>query len=492
MSALPEEAVQSVSGLIGRLRGCLEKNFAFVMVRGEITDLSRAPSGHIYFSLKDSANQIKCAWFNSKQLGAGQLFDPLTGEVFENPRPDIRKFLRNGTEAICAGTITFYGAGGICQLSVDFMELAGDGALAQAFEEMKKRLAAAGYFETSHKRPLPANPVKVALITSPHGAAIHDFLEISQTRGLSATIRLFPTPVQGAGAAKKIASVLKEASLQQWAEVIVLIRGGGSLEDLWAFNEEIVCQAIYDSAIPVLTGIGHEIDVSLADLTADVRAATPSHAAQLLWQPREEIWQKLDGLSLQLANLTSNLVSSRQIAWERQQKLLELLSPGKRLKERKSRLAELNSRLDREFTRFLELKNHTAATLEKLLGKFSPAQILAISETKEKLLEKNLRSSFSNLAHKSAAKLRNCTASLQQNYKLMLAAFDSQLNLLEHSLAKLNPEAPFKRGYALLMQNGKPVYSADQCKPGQIIEAHLVDGVLTTKIEKINLIKDDK
>ena len=294
-----QDGILTVRALTEQLRRSLEGRFPFVWVRGEVSNLSRPGSGHIYFSLKDQDAQLQCVWFRGQQRQAeqGRAFDPLTGEVFDTPRPSPLELLRNGLDLLCAGRVSVYAPRGQYQLLVELVQPTGQGLLAQAFEERKRKLAEAGYFSQERKRPLPWNPQRVALITSPSGAAIHDFLELARNRGCGAEIRLFPASVQGEEAAPEIIRALDEINARGWAQVIVLIRGGGSLEDLWAFNEEAVAEAVFCSRLPVLAGIGHEVDVTLADLTADLRAATPSHAAQLLWPLRAELRQRLDEAS---------------------------------------------------------------------------------------------------------------------------------------------------------------------------------------------------
>uniref|UniRef100_UPI003AB27717 exodeoxyribonuclease VII large subunit n=1 Tax=Desulfovibrio sp. TaxID=885 RepID=UPI003AB27717 len=321
-----QERILSVTELTDRMRRTLEGAFPFVWVRGEIGELSFPGSGHIYFTLKDAGAQLQCVWFRDRQI-RGRNFDPLTGEIFAEPRPDPVRLLRQGSELFCAGQISVYGPRGRYQLIVELVQAGGQGLLAQAFEERKQALAARGFFAAERKRPLPASPSRVALVTSPAGAAIHDFMELASVRGLGAEVRLFPVRVQGEGAAGQICRALDEINRQGWAQVAVIIRGGGSLEDLWCFNEEEVATAIFSSKIPVLAGIGHEVDVTLADMTADVRAATPSHAAQLLWPLRREYWQRLDELSLALERARQGWLQRQEDRLQRCERGLRLCSP---------------------------------------------------------------------------------------------------------------------------------------------------------------------
>ena len=211
-----QDGILTVRALTEQLRRSLEGRFPFVWVRGEVSNLSRPGSGHIYFSLKDQDAQLQCVWFRGQQRQAeqGQAFDPLTGEVFDTPRPSPLELLRNGLDLLCAGRISVYAPRGQYQLLVELVQPTGQGLLAQAFEERKRKLAEAGYFAQERKRPLPWNPQRVALITSPSGAAIHDFLELAQNRGCGAEIRLFPASVQGEEAAPEIIRALDEINAQ--------------------------------------------------------------------------------------------------------------------------------------------------------------------------------------------------------------------------------------------------------------------------------------
>ncbi|MBD5641477.1 MAG: exodeoxyribonuclease VII large subunit, partial [Desulfovibrio sp.] len=352
------DSIFTVSGLTEILRETLERRVPFVWVRGEITKLSRPQSGHIYFSLKDSRSQLACVWFSARQSPGGEKFDPLTGEVFEEPRKPLAGDLRNGMEILCAGSIGVYAPRGQYQLLVELAQPVGAGELALQFERLKRKLEAAGFFAGERKRALPVNPVRIALVTSSGGAAIHDFLELAQSRGISSTVRLFPVPVQGAEAAARIAQAIRQINSQGWAQVIVLIRGGGSLEDLWAFNEEIVAQAIFTSRLPVLAGIGHEVDFTLADLTADVRAATPSHAAQLLWPERAELWQRLDESEAALTRAIFARLERAESGFARLAQALNWLSPMGRLERLQAWLTPLAEKLEREIR--LLLAGHEA------------------------------------------------------------------------------------------------------------------------------------
>lgn len=431
------ETILTVSALTEILRDALEKRLPFVWVRGEITNFSRAASGHLYFTLKDERSQLACVWFAGKQRQGNGNFDPLTGEVYDRPRPSVASLLRNGLMLLCAGSLGVYAARGHYQLVVDLAQLDGEGNLALEFEALKAKLAAAGYFDLERKRPLPANPPRVAVIASPHGAAIHDFLELAANRGSGATIRIYPAPAQGNDAAPKIRAALALINSGGWADAIAIIRGGGSLEDLWAFNDEALAKAIYESRLPVVAGIGHEVDFTLADLTADARAATPSHAAQLLWPLRSELWQRLD---------------------------------------------EMNAKLERPLGSKLEKAEHTLAALDKALLWFSPGQKLERLATGiDASLERLLKSALFSIESKSAS-LQHATARFQMAGDNYLADKLRQYERLAARLDALNPVAPLKRGYSFLYDKSGPISSIAQVSRGEKIMAALADGELSLTV----------
>jgi exodeoxyribonuclease VII large subunit len=433
-----------VRELTERLRENLEGAFPFVWVRGEVTNLTRPGSGHVYFSLKDRDAQIQCVWFLQQQrrAGRGRDFDPLTGEVYADPRPSPLDALRNGATMLCAGRVSLYAARGQCQLVVELLQDEGRGALALAFEERRRRLAELGYFAVERKRLLPYDAKRVALITSATGAAIHDFLTLGAQRGGGAQIRLFPTAVQGGAAAAEIAAALHCASAQGWAQVIVLIRGGGSLEDLWPFNEEAVAEAVFRSPIPVLAGIGHEVDVTLADMTADARAATPSHAAQLLWPPRAELAQRLDDARGALRRVAASRLAGMERVLQERTRALHWLSPLRFL-------ARLRERLER-----------TLSALERTLPR----------------------------------RLADAQRRLVQKRNMLRAHLLRSLERREHALARLtlavektSPLAPLKKGYALVSTaNGDILRSVRQIAPGHEVHVRLDDGRLSAVVSAVS------
>ena len=322
----PERRIFTVSDLTVRIRDLLSKNFTDIFVQGEISNCRPAASGHIYFTLKDERAQVRCVFF--KQQQRGMKFRP-----------------EDGVSVMVRGSISVYEARGEYQIYVESLEPVGRGALQLAFEQLKKRLAEEGLFDAGRKKPLPLLPSRIGLITSPTGAAVRDVVRILRRRFPNVHLTLYPVRVQGEGAAAEIVDALRYFSKKRAADVILLVRGGGSLEDLWSFNEEIVAREIAASAIPVITGVGHETDFTIADFVADVRASTPSAAAELVVQTRREF----DKHVADLRGTAESLVRYRLLELSR--RVHELAGrrgfrrPLDLLRQRRQRADELTSRL---------------------------------------------------------------------------------------------------------------------------------------------------
>src|SRR5437588_1823105 len=274
---MPDRKTWTVSELTGKIRDLLAKNFTDISVQGEISNCREAQSGHIYFTLKDDRAQVRCVYFKQQQRGI-------------KFRPE------DGLQITVRGSISVYEQRGEYQIYIEKIDLVGQGALQLAFEQLKKRLEAEGLFDAKHKKPLPVLPSRIGLITSPKGAAVRDVVRILRRRFPNVCLALFPVRVQGEGSAQEIAKAIKFFNLQKTVDVLIVGRGGGSIEDLWAFNEEIVARAIFESKIPVISGVGHETDFTIADFVADVRASTPSAAAEIVVQTRREFDQHVKSL----------------------------------------------------------------------------------------------------------------------------------------------------------------------------------------------------
>ena len=314
----------SVSRLVGLIKDVVEENFMQVLILGEIANFSAPASGHFYLSLKDDNAQLRAVMFRTQNR-------------LLRFRPE------NGMQVLCAGRVSLYSQRGELQVVVDHMEPQGQGALQVAFEQLKARLAAEGLFDAARKRPLPTFPRTIGVVTSATGAAIHDILQVLRRRGAGVRVLLRPVRVQGDGAALEIAEAIADLNLHGQADVLIVGRGGGSTEDLWAFNEEPVARAVYASRIPVISAVGHEVDVSIGDLVADLRAPTPSAAAEMVAKGREELERHVDHL---LLRLTGPMQSRLVVLRERLNGLRRRLrSPQERLRQGGRQLVDLQRRL---------------------------------------------------------------------------------------------------------------------------------------------------
>ncbi len=296
----------TVSGLVALLQEVVETNFVTVTVEGEISNFAAPASGHWYFTLKDSGSQLR-------------------GVMFRSQNRLVDNAPRDGMQVVCSGTVTVYVARGEMQLVVNSLTHGGQGQLQAAFETLKEKLAGEGLFALDRKRTLPTFPQSVGIVTSATGAAIHDILNVLQRRAPDVRLLLKPVRVQGDGAAEEIAKAIKELNQYGGLDVLIVGRGGGSLEDLWAFNEEVVARAIAGSEVPVISAVGHETDFTIADLVADLRAPTPSAAAELVAKNRQELEAHLDHLIIRLQSRIDqslDLVAERLAGFEGRLKLI--------------------------------------------------------------------------------------------------------------------------------------------------------------------------
>lgn len=457
--------IYSVGELTALIKTRFEENFPFVWVRGQVSNLARPSSGHLYFTLKDKDACLNVVWFKGSQRGGAGGHDPLTGEVFgggfESGTQRLSRVLENGQEILCGGSLTVYPPRGSYQLIAQLVQDVGLGKLYLEFEALKKALTEKGYFDAQRKRPLPGQVRRVVVVTAATGAAIHDFIKIARTRGLRSEIRLYPSLVQGNEAPESIAGAMQLALRDNWAQVLVLIRGGGSLEDLWAFNTEPVAQAVYESPIPVLAGIGHEVDVSITDMVADVRAATPSHAAQLLWPERQRMVQDVDTAEMSLRTAWERWLRSIERELEALQKSLSLLSPKGRLDRAMERTEDLAPRLQRAAKSYFSGRSLLLERLsERLQRSFGP-EVIQERSMRLELLSGRLRHAGENL-------------------------FTQRTQLLEHQALKLdslNPMLPLERGYSLVRrQDGSIVRDARGLAAGDLLDIRLAHGTAEARV----------
>lgn len=351
--------VLSVAGLTAQIKSALQTDFGSVWVEGELSDVTRPQSGHIYFTLKDADAQIRAVMWRS------------TAE-------QLRFRLEDGMQVICGGGLDVYPPRGTYQLVVRKLEPQGVGALQLALKQLQQRLAAEGLFDRRYKKPLPRFPRRIAFITSPTGAAVRDFLEVLRDRWVGADLLVIPTRVQGEGAAREIALAIAAAHrLRLRPDVLVVGRGGGSIEDLWCFNEEPVVRAIFAAEIPVISAVGHEIDVTLADLVADVRALTPTDAGQLVAPATEELLVALRNLRQRLAQALRHRAAEARARWQALAENRVFRRPLDAIHERQRRMDELEIRLQRAAQRRLEAARDQLASSASRLEALSPLAVLA-------------------------------------------------------------------------------------------------------------------
>ncbi|MFZ4791917.1 MAG: exodeoxyribonuclease VII large subunit [Candidatus Competibacteraceae bacterium] len=353
----PTRTVYTVSRLNQEARYLLEDVFPTLWVQGEVSNLSRPGSGHLYFSLKDASAQLRCALFQNRAL----LF---------------RDCPRNGQQVLARGRVSLYESRGEFQLIVEFIEEAGAGALRQAYDALRLRLEQEGLFASSRKKPLPRFPHRIGVITSPTGAALRDVLTTLRRRCPQTPVLLYPVPVQGDGAAERIAAAIRLASKRRECAVLLLVRGGGALEDLQAFNAESVARAIADCAIPLVSGVGHETDVTIADFAADLRAATPTAAAELASPDRQDGLRQLQALDERLAGALRRRLENQQQRLEQLAQRLTRQHPQRRVRDRAQRLDELEQRLRQALRRRLHTAARSLRQMSERLHTLSPLATL--------------------------------------------------------------------------------------------------------------------
>ena len=440
---LDREAL-SVSQLNNRARLLLEDVFAQVWVEGEISNLAKPASGHLYFTLKDSQAQVRCA-------------------LFRQNAARVRQALRDGLAVRVRGKVSLFEGRGDYQLILDTVEPAGDGALRLAFEALKEKLSAEGLFASERKRALPAHPQRIGIVSSPTGAVIRDIISVFRRRAPQVALTLIPTAVQGREATAQIVRALQLADRAGF-DAIILARGGGSLEDLWCFNEEAVARAVADCVTPIVSAVGHETDVSISDFVADVRAPTPSAAAELLAPDSSDLQRRLDSLSRRLALSLRTRLSREQLRLDGLARRLR--HPGERLRQQAQRLDDLDMRLRRAFAQQSTSRQERLARLEGRLHAQHPGRALAL-----------LRQRLDSLGER-----------LPRAIELQLRQQRRQLENLAQTLHIVSPLATLGRGYSILLdERGQAVRSAAQTRPGQRLKARLGEGELDVRVEDNHL-----
>lgn len=427
-------------------RDLLEGAFAQVWVQGEISNFSRPGSGHLYFTLKDERAQVRCALFKQKAMY-------------------LRFAPRDGLQVLVRGRLTVYEARGEYQLVLEHMEEAGEGALRIAFEALKSRLAAEGLFAAERKRALPRFIRHLGLITSSRGAAVRDVLSVLSRRFPMLDVDVLPVAVQGQGAAAEIREMLLKAASCGHYDALLITRGGGSLEDLWAFNDEALVRAIVASPVPVVSAVGHEIDFSLADFAADLRAATPSAAAELLVPERTDLLAQATHLRRRLDAAISRQHAGLAQRSDQAGLRLQALRPQLRLERGRHRLALLHVRLDAALQGGLNLRMETLRHCAQTLQRQHPRERLAALRHRAAMLEQRLGSTLQH-------RIEQCATQLQG---------------LARTLASVSPLATLARGYAVVRDplTGLVLRRAQDANLGQELDTQLAEGALRVVVAGI-------
>jgi len=409
--------IYTVSEVTRDIRGLLEDNFPTLWLSGEISNFKAAASGHMYFTLKDAGAQM-------------------SGVMFRGSSNNLKFDLEDGLEVIVHGRITLYEPRGQYQIIVDHAEPKGLGALQLAFEQLKKKLTTEGLFKDEFKKEIPYLPKKVGIITSSKGAALHDMVTILTRRFPNIEILINPVRVQGDGAAEEVAQAISEMNERSDIDVLLVGRGGGSLEDLWAFNEEVVVRAVFESAIPIISAVGHETDFTLSDLVADLRAPTPSAAAELAVPEKGELVYTLQQHSAGLTYATRQFLKSfrEKINFLKRQ----IKDPRRVLEDWKIRIDDFRGRITQGVRQSLLTKRHHLKEL-----------VLSLPNPQQKLRELKIH-----------------------------------LQGLSRNLESLSPRAPLKRGYSITFKEGssKPLRSAFDAKPSELLNIQLHEGSLKVKV----------
>ncbi len=434
--------IYTVSQLNREVRTILEGSFPMLWVEGEISNLARPASGHLYFSLKDSQAQVRCAMFRG--------------------RNNLLKFEpENGMQVMIYARVGLYEGRGEFQLIADRMEPAGEGALQLAFEQLKKKLDQEGLFNQDIKQALPAFPKTVGIVTSQTGAAIKDILSVLRRRFPALNVIIYPTPVQGNTAGHSIARMIMLANKRKECDVLIVSRGGGSLEDLWSFNEEVVARAIHDCEIPVVAGVGHEIDFTIADFVADVRAPTPSAAAELISQDQDELKQTLASYqNWMLDQITGQIDRNRQtVSWYEKR----LIHPGRRLEELSQRLDDLTIKMQSAFKSGIDQRRIKLSRIIIELKQHTPDRKIAMNVERCQQYKVRLKSAMQHQLEKLTAKLGEAGRTLQT----------------------VSPLATLDRGYSILQTKaGKVVRTSHEVNVGDKLTAKLGTGSLKCTVDE--------
>ena len=436
MLSKPSQTVYTVSRLNREIRTVLEQGFASLVLTGEISNFIAPASGHWYFSLKDDKAQIKAAMWRGNNRS-------------QSYRPE------NGAQVTVKARVSLYEPRGDYQLIVEHMEPAGEGQLKQEFDALKMRLAAEGLFSSAYKKPLPQNINRIGVITSATGAAIKDILTVLKRRAPQLEVIIYPAMVQGKEAHIHLINQIELANARNEVDILILGRGGGSLEDMWCFNHEQLARAIHNSDLPIISAVGHEIDTTISDYVADMRAPTPSAAAELVSPNTQELHSKVTQLINRLNNAFKHSIADKRALATQLQHRLNLCHPRNQLNQKAQRLDELSIALQQAMQSRLYQQERTLNNLTPRLMRQSPDKKLA----------------------QASHQLSQLQARLNQAIQQQLQQANNSLALQASKLDSVSPLNVLARGYSITKtQQGKVVKSVGQIKSGDVLVTELVDG----------------
>ncbi|QTF07542.1 exodeoxyribonuclease VII large subunit [Brenneria izadpanahii] len=442
MSQFPSSAIFTVSRLNQTVRQLLEMEMGQIWLSGEISNFSQPSSGHWYFTLKDERAQVRCAMFRNS-----------------NRRVTFRP--QNGQQVLIRASITLYEPRGDYQLLAESMQPAGDGLLQQQFEQLKQRLAAEGLFDQQFKQALPSPAKRVGVITSASGAALHDILQVLQRRDPSLPVVVYPTAVQGAEAPLQIVRAIELANRREECDVLIVGRGGGSLEDLWSFNDERVARAIFASRIPIVSAVGHETDVTIADFVGDLRAPTPSAAAELVSRNQLELIRQLQSQRQRLEMAMDYFLAQRSREFTRLHHRLQQQHPQLRLARQQTQLVKLRQRLDEGMQ--LQLKQ--------------------LSRRSERLQQRLIQQQPQPKIHRAQQRLQQLQYQMQHAVERQLNQHKQRLGVACSHLEGVSPLATLARGYNVTTTpDGRVLKNISQAAPGDTLKTRLQDGWVESQV----------
>ena len=459
------DEIYTVSNFLSLCNKTIENNIPTCWLQGEISNLSRPASGHWYFSLKDNRGQIRCALFRLNQRN-----------IKFNPE--------NGLEVLVRAAPTLYEARGDFQLIIQHVEPVGVGNLQLAFEQLKTKLKDEGLFDAQYKKPLPAKVNTIGVISSSNGAVIRDIIKVLNKRYPFAEILLFDSVVQGEGSAEKLTQAIKAADLSNRCDVLILARGGGSLEDLWAFNEEVLARAIFAAKTPIISAVGHETDTTIADFVADVRAPTPSAAAMLATPDRLELLNKLNKLNNNLTQLSQQVLER----YQSQLQQLSLSTPNltRQLNLFSQRLDGLNTHLNYQMKSLVGLNKSKISTLFEQLKQHSPSTRISHNQQLNYLAKTQLKQSIQRLVVQHKNTLNGLHERLEKSINNTLDWQQNKLSQHALGLNHLSPLNTLSRGYSIsTIQDKQVLHSTTNVKIGETMTTLLSDGKIYSQVKKI-------